>query len=124
MEIGERIRARREELGMSQDELAKRCGYASRVSISKIESDSRGLPTDKVATIARALRVSPAYLMGWEDADGNEIRDEYYLDPEVTQMAQELASRPEMQIMFDASRNLTKEDIEVITALIEKMSKN
>ena len=73
MEIGERIRRKREELGMSQDELAKKSGYASRVSISKIESDSRGLPIDKVTLIAKALRVTPAYLMGWEDVNGNEI---------------------------------------------------
>ena len=76
MEIGERIRRKREALGMSQDELAKKCGYASRVSISKIESDSRGLPIDKVTLIAKALRVTPAYLMGWEDEDGNEIVDD------------------------------------------------
>lgn len=69
MEIGDRIRARREELGMTQDELARAIGYKSRSSINKIEIDGRGLPQKKVADIARALRVSPAYLMGWEETD-------------------------------------------------------
>ena len=69
MEIGERIRIRREELGMSQEELAKAIGYKSRSSINKIEIDGRGLPQGKVVAIARALHVTPAYLMGWEEAD-------------------------------------------------------
>ena len=69
MEIGDRIRARREELGMTQDELARAIGYKSRSSINKIEIDGRGLPQKKVVDIARALHVSPAYLMGWKEAD-------------------------------------------------------
>lgn len=38
MEIYKRIRARREDLGISQEELAKRMGYRSRSSINKIEN--------------------------------------------------------------------------------------
>ena len=44
MDIGERIKLRREELNLSQDELAKKVGYKSRSSINKIEQDGRGLP--------------------------------------------------------------------------------
>ena len=36
MTIGQRIKVRREELNMSQEELAKRIGYKSRSSINKI----------------------------------------------------------------------------------------
>ena len=69
MEIGERIRRRREELDMTQDELARAAGYKSRSSINKIEIDGRGLPQKKVADIAKALKVTPSYLMGWEDEE-------------------------------------------------------
>ena len=41
MDIGERIKLRREELNLSQDELAKKVGYKSRSSINKIEQDGR-----------------------------------------------------------------------------------
>ena len=67
MEIGDRIKKRREELGMSQEELAKKVGYKSRSSINKIEIDGRGLPQSKIVAFAKALRTSPAYLMGWID---------------------------------------------------------
>lgn len=68
-DIGERIKIRREELNMSQDELARAAGYKSRSSINKIEVDGRGLPQKKIVAIANALRVTPAYLMGWEDEE-------------------------------------------------------
>lgn len=66
MTIGERIRNRREQLQMSQDELAKKIGYKSRSSINKFET-SRTLPLDKVELVAKALDCPPSYLMGWTD---------------------------------------------------------
>lgn len=65
--IGCRIRKRREELEMSQDELAKRLGYKSRSSIAKIEKDGRELPQKKIAVIANVLQTTPSYIMGWEE---------------------------------------------------------
>ncbi|MDR2023313.1 MAG: helix-turn-helix domain-containing protein [Hungatella sp.] len=66
MEIGQIIKKRREELGISQEELAQKAGYKSRSSINKIEVDGRGLPQSKIIAIANALKTTPAYLMGWE----------------------------------------------------------
>ena len=72
MTIGERIKARRIELGLSQEELATKVGYKSRSSINKIEL-SRKLPIDKVEKMALALDCQPEYLMGWADLSGNPI---------------------------------------------------
>ena len=69
MTIGERIKARRDELGMSQDELAEKIGYESRSSINKIELGQRNLPQTKIKMIADALRTTPAYIMGWEEKE-------------------------------------------------------
>ena len=66
MIIGQRIRNRRIELGLTQDELAAKTGYKSRSSINKIEC-SRNLPLTKVEQMAKALECTPSYLMGWED---------------------------------------------------------
>jgi transcriptional regulator with XRE-family HTH domain len=65
MNIGERIKRRRIELDMTQEELAKKVGYKSRSSINKIEL-SRDLPLPKVEEVAKVLDCTPAYLMGWE----------------------------------------------------------
>ena len=47
MNIGERIRNRREELGLTQEELAKKLGYKSRSSVNNVET-SRELSNKKV----------------------------------------------------------------------------
>lgn len=71
MDIGNRIKQRRELLGMSQEDLAHKVGYKSRSSINKIETDGRGLPQSKIIAFAKALETTPAYLMGWEEIDSH-----------------------------------------------------
>nr|DAT48720.1 MAG TPA: helix-turn-helix domain protein [Caudoviricetes sp.] len=66
MKIGERIKNRRIELNITQDELARRLGYSDKSSISRMENSSK-LTLNKVQLLADALNVSPSYLMGWED---------------------------------------------------------
>lgn len=65
MEIGEKIKKRREELHMSQQELAEKVGYTSRSTINKIECGANNLRQTKISQIAKALDTTPAYLMGW-----------------------------------------------------------
>ncbi len=67
MTIGDRIRIRREQLSLSQEDLAKRLGYKSRSSINKIEINHQDLPQSKIKAIADALETTPSYIMGWEE---------------------------------------------------------
>ena len=67
MTIGQRIKIRREELNMSQDDLAKKVGYKSRSSINKIELDLYSLKQSKIRAIADALETTPSYIMGWDE---------------------------------------------------------
>ncbi len=66
MTVSERIKQRRIALEMTQDELAQRLGYTSRSSINKIEKNAQNLPQSKIDAIAKILKVTPSYLMGWE----------------------------------------------------------
>lgn len=70
MNFGDRVKQRRLELELTQEELAKRCGYGTKATISKIEKNDM-IPYTKFADIAKALDCNPAYLMGWEDECGN-----------------------------------------------------
>lgn len=58
---------------MSQSDLARAAGYTSRSTINKIERDGRGISQDKLGAIAKALKVTPSYLMGWEDKDTSRL---------------------------------------------------
>jgi len=71
--IGKRIKERRIKLGMTQEELAKRVGYKSKTSINKIELGINGVTQSKIASLAKALSTTPAYLMGWESAHAARI---------------------------------------------------
>lgn len=75
MTIGERIKQRRLELGLSQEDLAKRLGNKSRASVCTVEKDKEDLTTDRIRKYAEALETTPSYLMGWEDRNGNPIND-------------------------------------------------
>lgn len=69
MTIGERIKNRRKELGLTVDELAQRLGK-NRATVYRYESnDIEKLPTTVLEPLAKALDVTPAYLMGWKSSD-------------------------------------------------------
>ena len=63
-ELSTRLRLRREELGLSQEELAQRMGYRSKSSITKLEKGINDIPQSKVEELAAALQTTPAYLLG------------------------------------------------------------
>lgn len=65
MTIGERIKMKRESMGLSQEELADRLGLKDKSSITKIEK-SPDVSLKNVERIAAALRCSPTYLLGLE----------------------------------------------------------
>ena len=67
MELYQRIKARREELGMSQNELAKRLGYKDRSTIAKIEAGVNDITQTKIEAFAKALNTTASDLMGWEE---------------------------------------------------------
>ena len=67
MTTGEIIKNRREELQMTQEELAELVGYKHKTSINKIESGKQKIMQDKILTFAKALQFTPEQLMGWEE---------------------------------------------------------
>ena len=63
-ELSTRVRLRREELGLSQEQLAQRMGYRSKSSITKLEKGVNDIPQAKLEELAAALETPPAYLLG------------------------------------------------------------
>ena len=58
MTTGQVIAKRRIELGWTQEELARRMGYTSKTTITKIESDKIDLPRRKVKMLADVLGIN------------------------------------------------------------------
>lgn len=118
MTIGERIKRRREELGMTQQELADRLGYKSRSSINKIELSGRNLTQSKIKDFADVLLTTPEYIMGWE------VPDDYYIDPQTAELAQEIFDNKQLKLLINDARDAAPEDIrmahEMLLALKRK----
>lgn len=67
MDIGIKLKNRRKELDLTMLEVAKKVGV-SEATVSRWESgDIANMRRDKIALLANALRVSPSYIMGWEE---------------------------------------------------------
>ena len=63
MGIGEKIKKRREELGLTQQELADRLGYKSKSAINKIELGVNDIAQKRIVSFAKALDTSLEYLL-------------------------------------------------------------
>ena len=69
MTIGQRIKQRRKDMGISADELGKRIGK-NRATIFRYENgDIDKLPVDILKPIAEALLTTPQELMGWGEEE-------------------------------------------------------
>lgn len=64
---GDLVKRRREELGLSQDELARLLAYKHKTSINKIEMGKAGIPRAKLPEFARVLGVDIAALAEWDE---------------------------------------------------------
>jgi transcriptional regulator with XRE-family HTH domain len=90
MEIGDRIKQRRNELGWSLRELSNRMGYANHSTIARIESGAVDIPQSKVVKFAEVLHTSVAHLMGWDESpeDLGELAANVLLNPKLLRLVQ------------------------------------
>ncbi len=67
MEFKDKIKTRRQELGMTLEELAAKVGVRA-ATVSRWESgEIKNVRRDKIKLLADALQVSAAYLMDWDE---------------------------------------------------------
>ena len=128
--FGGRVRSRRQELGLSMDELAKKVGYtgqAGRTSIYKIETGRQDVPASKVKAIAAALETSEAYLMGVEIREKksplSELLSKAKGEPQIAKVV--AVSQPEKQkeITLDSLEKLETDQLRRLMIYAEAIIK-
>lgn len=67
MNIGQRIKDRRNELRLTLDDVAKTAGVGKATVCRYEKGEIMNIPSDRIEKIAKALRCTPAFLMGWEE---------------------------------------------------------
>jgi len=115
-ELIEKIKLRRLELGLSYQELSDLTGI-NKSTLQRYETRFiKKVPINQVQIIAKALNVTPGYLMGWENNKENQT---YYLNPEAAKMAQEIYDNPQYKVLFDATKKLKPESIKEVMKFID-----
>jgi len=118
MTIGEIIKNRRKQLGMSAEQIADIIG-TSPATIYRYESNYiTKMGIDKLTPIAKALRVSEAYLMGWT-SDPN-WRPDSDLSPS-SSSASELELTEQEERLLVIFRRLNRSQQERLIAYAEGM---
>ena len=115
-ELIEKIKLRRLELGLSYQELSDLTGI-NKSTLQRYETGFiKKVPINQVQIIAKALNVTPGYLMGWENNKENQT---YYLNPEAAKIAQEIYDNPQYKVLFDATKKLKPESIKEVMKFID-----
>lgn len=89
--VGDRIKTRRQELRMSQRDLAEVMGYSNHSTIARIEAGKVDLPQSRILQFAKVLGTTPAHLMGLENTQPEDIgalAARVLMDPAVLDMVQ------------------------------------
>lgn len=112
--------------GLRQIDIAEKTGLG-KSAISQYVSGKITPKQDKVYILAEGLNVSPTWLMGYdvpmERSSRESFNNGYYTDPETAELAEELRTNPNGRILFDASKDLSKEDINVVLTVIEGLKR-
>lgn len=103
--LGNRIRQRRIELKLTQEELGKMVGYTSRTTVNKVELGISLPNQPKIELFAKALNTTPSYLMGWTDNYNNIEKD----PPQLSDGEQKL---------IELFRQVPKEQQELVLSMI------
>lgn len=103
--LGQKIKKKREELGLSQEDLAKILGYKHKSSINKIELGAADVPRAKVPAFAKALGMTAIEFSGWTE-DRKTVSFSYCLEQQMKLLG--------WVVLYDADGNviLTHDGVE------------
>lgn len=114
-----RLRFYLSKYNMTQLELSKRLG----VGTTSVYNWCNGIKTprmDKVDAMCEIFNCNRSDLM--EDKE-NSDQPSYYLDEDAREAADFLHKNPEYKVLFDASKKISKEDIEFVAKMLDKFRK-
>lgn len=117
MSFGAKLKNCRKNMSLSQKEFGQKIGVAES-TVSLYESNKRFPDADTLKKISSLFGVSIDYLLGNSPYPSPESGG-YYTDPDVAQITEELRTDPDKRILFDATKDLSKDDINTVLKIIE-----
>ena len=114
MSTVERILSIAKERGISVAKLERDCGFSNGY-LKKLLKGT--LPNDRLSTVAEYLGVSAEYLTTGEEAEN------YYVNTETLEMAQQLYENPGLHMLFDITKDATPSELKDFYDVISIMKK-
>ena len=103
------------ERGVKAAQVAKETGIAP-PALTAWKKGEYNLKADKIQKIADYFGVPVGYF--YDDAD-----PEYYINEDTAKLAEEMALKPGLRILFDASRDLKEDSLKMFAEMIETYKK-
>lgn len=113
----EKIKEYKNQKGYTTKQLSELSGVPLGTINKIISGTTKNPQLAALSAIADALGCSVEEFVEREEHDS----EDYYMNREVSKMAQEIYDNPELRILFDASRKLEKEDILTVVSLVKRM---
>lgn len=113
-----------EEKEMTCLELSKRTGIPNTTLSTLLKGRTDKFDIAKLQKICDVLNCSLDYLMNDNCDRVSEDKAMYYIDNEAAQYAQEIANNPDMKMLFDATRNIKKEDMQFVYEMIKRFKRD
>ena len=109
MTFGEKIKALRDQRDMTLEQVGDLVGVG-KSTVRKWESGQiANMRRDKIALLAKALGVTPGFLMGWED------------EVPAQQAREDLAEDPDRKALLNLARYGSAKDVKQVAALIDAL---
>lgn len=113
--MGTRLKELRMNAGYTGKEVGRML-QVSKSAISMWEKDLRPPSADLIERFADIYGVSTDYIITGRESNAPKV---YYHDQEAAEYAEYLRTRPHAKILFSASKDMTKEDMEEAVRYIE-----
>ena len=119
-EIGRRLKQARGEADLTLKEVAQKVGVSDSTILRYEAGTIKKIKLPVVEAIAKALNVNPAWaILKSNDKNAPTSDDE----GDLWELREELRRRPEMRVLFSATKKATKEDLLTAIKIIEALQK-
>ena len=116
VEFKDKIKNRRLELGLTLEEVAKAAGVSAPTILRYENGDIKNVRKNKIKALADALKVEPAYLMGWEEDPEWKQSFEYFTEMQMHLLGYEFLCEEDDGFLFlkagDKVFEITNTDID------------
>jgi len=141
--IGSMLREARIKSGFTLEQAGEKIGVIAK-TIQRYETGERKISINKLMELTSLFGTEYTSFMaaakkrlsesGFDDSDKSVSHEKdstrlssgqelYYLDEEARAIAQQVYERPQLRMLFSASKNVSAEDLETVIALVNRMKK-